>query len=413
MKDFREDLIEIRQKLMEKQPFVFSKYADGEYKILKNEGITNCDNWTFSPEKHKKEQSLLLESFKYNHEDYIVGISCPCCQPMEHVQWMRDTATTKNLTWANLFVNSNYDYFMSEIVPIFKNWDGECFLFANEEGRTKTLPFEVTKYFGLNMKAWQEPFLSHWISIGEKRAKETKGALFLFAGGPLGNILSYKLHKTNPDNTYIDIGSTISPWVVGKNRDYHHGSNYRTQKCSWDQKTGLDFSVFTGGWSYMAEEMSNAVSLLPDQKSLDVMEFGCGDSSIKLFNLLSNKWSVQYEAFESNLDYIINHAGIHCLHYDEQQLESLDIGNKKYDFILIDGPNGALRKHWYSKITDNVKSGTVILIDDWCHFQEFEDALVNDFGSKIKYEVIETRKEFDPNSAPHLGYKSWKIVKVL
>ena len=175
----------------------------------------------------------------------------------------------------------------------------------------------------------------------------------------------------------------------------------------------LDFSVFEGGWSYMAEEMSNAVSLLPDQDSLNVIEFGCGDSSIKLFDLLSNKWEVRYKALESNSNYFINHIGIHCFLYDENNIENLKIGNEKYDFILIDGPNGVLRKHWYSKITNNVKSGTIILIDDWCHYQEFEDALVNDFGSKIKYETIETRKEFDPNSAPHLGYKSWKIVKVI
>jgi hypothetical protein len=413
MKDFREDISNIYKRLKEKKPFAFSKYADGEYKILVNEPITNCDNWTFCPETHKAEQSLLLESFKYTHPDYVVGISCPCCQPVEHVDWMKKTARAKNLTWANLFVNSNYDFFTREIIPLFSSWDKEVFLFANEEGLGKDLPFNVTKYFPLNMKAWQEPFLSHWIEIGEKRAKNTEGALFLFSGGPLGNILSYKLHQANPLNTYIDIGSTISPWIVGSNRDYHHGGASRNQKCTWSQKADLDFSVFKGGWSYMAEEMNNAVSLLPKQKSLDVMEFGCGDSSIKLFNLLNNKWDVRYEAFESNSNYIIDNSKINCTHYNEAEIESLDIGNKKYDFILIDGPNGVLRKHWYSKITNNVKRGTIILIDDWCHFEEFEEALVNDFGSKIKYEVIETRKEFDINSAPHLGYKSWKIVKVL
>lgn len=180
-----------------------------------------------------------------------------------------------------------------------------------------------------------------------------------------------------------------------------------------EQIINTDFSIFQGGWSYMAEEMKNAVSLLPEQDNLNVLEFGCGDSSIKLFNLLSKKWNVEYKAFESNQNFHVNHIGIHCFIYNENEIENLNIGNKKYDFILIDGPNGALRKFWYSKITQNVKSGTVILIDDWCHYEEFENALINDFGSIIKYEVIETRKENDPNSDPHLGYKSWKIVKVI
>ena len=109
---------------------------------------------------------------------------------------------------------------------------------------------------------------------------------------------------------------------------------------------------------------------------------------------------------------MINDHSINCVFYDENNIQNLDIGNDKYDFILIDGPTGVSRKYWYSKITNNVKSGTIILIDDWCHYQEFEDALVNDFGSKIKYEIIETRKEYDPKADAHLGYKSWKIVKI-
>lgn len=174
----------------------------------------------------------------------------------------------------------------------------------------------------------------------------------------------------------------------------------------------FDFSIFTGGWSYTSEEIKNAIDNLLNQENIKVIEFGCGDSSIKLFNLLKNKYNkVEYTAYESNHQYAIQHDGINCFIYNETEIENLDIGNEKYDFILIDGPNGEARKFWYSKITNNVKNGTIILIDDWCHYEEFEIALVYDFGSKIKYEIIETRKEFDPNST--LGYKSWKLIKVI
>ena len=43
MKNFKKDLVNIHNFLKEKKPFAFSKYADGEYKILVNEAITNCD----------------------------------------------------------------------------------------------------------------------------------------------------------------------------------------------------------------------------------------------------------------------------------------------------------------------------------------------------------------------------------
>lgn len=174
----------------------------------------------------------------------------------------------------------------------------------------------------------------------------------------------------------------------------------------------LNFSVFKGGWSYTEEEVYNAVSLLPIRQTIKVLEFGCGDSSVSLFKLLSEIYSVTYKAYESFEDYLVVYPGFECIIYDEKDLPTLDIGDEKYDLIIIDGPNGAARKHWYGKIVNNVKSGTVILIDDWCHFKEFEQALINDFGSKVEYKEIETRKEPDPNSAPHLGYKSWKIIKV-
>lgn len=175
----------------------------------------------------------------------------------------------------------------------------------------------------------------------------------------------------------------------------------------------LDFSVFNGGWSYMAEEIKNTFLSLPNQESLNVLEFGCGDSSIKLFNCLSKKYNVKYTAFESNPEYKINHEKINCVIYDENSIPYVNLKEEKYDLILIDGPNGVLRKYWYSKIVQNVKNGTIILIDDWCHYSEFEDALVNDFGKTVKYEIIEVRKEYDPNSDPHLGYKSWKLIKVI
>lgn len=227
-------------------------------------------------------------------------------------------------------------------------------------------------------------------------------------------------NKELPDSIYRPINLKQSPYTEQLNlyfcKSIYDGSlnNYTPETyINLYDFNNMDFSVFKGGWSYMAQEMQNAVSLLPQQKNLSVLEFGSGDSSIKLFNLLSKKYKVDYTTFESNKDFYINHTEINCLIYDEIQIEKLNIHNNKYDFILIDGPNGVLRKHWYSKITQNVKKDTIILIDDWCHYDEFEQALINDFGSKIKYEVIETRKEYDPNSAPHLGYKSWKIIKVI
>ena len=77
-KNFNEDIKIIFNALKNKEHFSFSKYADGEFAILQNKPITNCDNWTFKPERDVKEQNELLNSFTYNEDGYYVGISCPC-----------------------------------------------------------------------------------------------------------------------------------------------------------------------------------------------------------------------------------------------------------------------------------------------------------------------------------------------
>ena len=228
---FSEDIGFIFNKLKNREHLSFSKYADGEYKVLRNERITNCDNWTFNPDIHIKEYQYLLDSFHYKHDDYYVGISCPCCQPMKHIQWMRDNVGTKNVTWANLFVNSNYTYFKEHFIPEFDRWEDDVILIANEQGLKKKLPFKVDTYFPIKIGCWFNPELQQIIDEMKSVANKSNNQLFLFSAGPLGNMLAHQLHIVNENNTYIDIGSTINPWITGNNRGYLRNRNSKT--CIW------------------------------------------------------------------------------------------------------------------------------------------------------------------------------------
>ena len=228
---FTEDIKFLFNKLKNKQHFSFSKYADGEYKVLRNEIITNCDNWTFNPEYHQLEHQYLLDSYYYSDSEYYIGISCPCCQPESHIQWMRDNVKSKNITWANLFVNANYEYFKNNFFPEFNNWEGEVTLVANEQGENKKLPFKIDNYLPIQIGSWFNPALEHIINILKEKAIQSNNQLFLFSGGPLGNILCHQLHLVNKNNTYIDIGSTITPWIVGNNRGYLN--NNQNKVCIW------------------------------------------------------------------------------------------------------------------------------------------------------------------------------------
>ena len=230
--NFKNDIIVLFNKLKQREPFSFSKYADGEYAILRNIKITNTDKWTFDPNIHQIEHKFLMDSFTYDAKGYYVGISCPCCQPKENVQWMRDTIKTKNVTFANIFVNSNYIFFKEHFIPEFNSWGGDIILVANYEGKNKKLPFKVNYYYDIKIGSWINPELNKCIDTLSEKAENKNNQLFLFSGGPLGNILAHKLHQINNKNTYIDIGSTINPWIVGNNRRYLSGKNNKI--CKWD-----------------------------------------------------------------------------------------------------------------------------------------------------------------------------------
>lgn len=229
MKGFEEDFYFLLELLKRNEKFSFSKYADGEFAILTNQRITNCDNWTFDPDVHGMYQKELLDSFKFNDDNYYVGISCPCCVKMEDVQWMRENVgvSDKYLTWANIFVNGNYGKFVDNFIPEFSKHD--IILIANKDAKIEKLPFKIEEHVKITGTAWKDNFNL----VNELPKKEYKNKLFLYSAGPLGNMLAAKMWKYNKNNIYLDIGSTLNPWLTTTNRGYLKGAPTLKKICIW------------------------------------------------------------------------------------------------------------------------------------------------------------------------------------
>ena len=223
--NFRGDIMFIFNKLERKDKFSFSKYADGEFAILSNQKITNIDNWTYNPEKHQLMRDELISSFKFKDKDYYVGISCKCCQPESYVNWMREQSGQDVLTWANVFVNSNYPYFTEKFIPEFSNH--KVVLFAREDATIQNLPFKVE-----HIPITKQAFIDNFDIINNFPIEDYNNKLFLFCAGPLGNMLAAKFWDKNKTNTYLDIGSTLNPYLTENNRGYLRNSkNLKT--CIW------------------------------------------------------------------------------------------------------------------------------------------------------------------------------------
>ena len=230
---FRGDLEYIESMLRNKIPFGITRFGDGEMLIMLDQKLNLLHKGEFNYQGQKHLQQELIRSFQLNKENYFVGVACPCCVGEEKSTWMKENTylPEDRLTWANIFVNSNYSYFKESIISLFNQYD----VTLVAQGNPSKLPFKVSSYHPIGPDAWinnTDVYDKIRNSILENR---TKGELFIFCAGPFANILVSKLYEEFPDNTFIDIGSVFNIELgIGANRGYLNGSATLTKTCIWN-----------------------------------------------------------------------------------------------------------------------------------------------------------------------------------
>jgi len=228
-KDYSRDIRIIYESLYNEEIFSFSKYCDGEWAVLENRGVDNSEFW-FNPDKGEdiSKRDQLVDSFQFKHDNYYVGISCPGVFGIETHNNMKEMCgqPKERLTWADIWVNSNYPFYLQFIVPLFA--DKKTVLYCNGKSNLDNLPFTPDKVFPVSYNAWE----NDWGLIEESKKyieeKNVEDYIFLFCCGPFGNILCHQLTEFNDKNTYLDIGSTLNPFLqsAGFERDYYMGDTY-------------------------------------------------------------------------------------------------------------------------------------------------------------------------------------------
>jgi predicted O-methyltransferase YrrM len=117
-------------------------------------------------------------------------------------------------------------------------------------------------------------------------------------------------------------------------------------------------------------------SILPEQESINVLEFGAGRTTIKLFEALKTKYKcVTYVTYETDEEWAPQNKEIEVRMFKKDELIKNLIKipeSEKFDLIIVDGPDGELRKYWYKIFKHNIKTGSIIHIDDAFHYDSFE-----------------------------------------
>jgi hypothetical protein len=263
-KIFKEEFYYFLDKLKKKENYSLLRFSDGEMYILQNKGIllspdhvkvedtVNCkdgyysdntilrpeyDQKVFIPSEHSEFRDYLIGSYMHNQQNYFKGISCRCCVGLDNFNWQLQQleGDDNTLTWSNILLNANYPLFLNEFYPEIQkrgayvicnqaaninhlNWVKGCF-------RVGTDIFSNFKKYILDVKQFI-------------RDNNIKDEIFLFSASSLSNILQFELAQDFPDNTYIDIGTTLShefkiPVLRGYVMDYFNGNLQNLKTCIW------------------------------------------------------------------------------------------------------------------------------------------------------------------------------------
>ncbi|XPV69602.1 MAG: hypothetical protein ACNI25_03295 [Halarcobacter sp.] len=242
--DAIEHLNIVKTKLLNKEPFVFIRFSDGETEILKNRyleikpgktifrgkeiknNFPEFDSKRFDPSIHQNIREDLLLSAKFKEKNFFKGIPTSHNKANDDKEMMLELngGFSENITFADLFLNSNYEKYLNEIVPLFESFEN-IVVIANYRAK----PIGILKY----AKHIEIPdnFFANYDDVVVDVMEQLKGiednSLVLSSASSLSNILGHKLFLTNKSVTFLDIGTSINSLLSldDKIRSYHKQKN--------------------------------------------------------------------------------------------------------------------------------------------------------------------------------------------
>ena len=229
----REHLDQVLNKIKTRTTFGLIRPSDGEYSILKDQTLTNLDNWTF--QKGGKLRNQLLESLSIENPNLYIGIPCNTCNKPwnctdaiynDFIEEYRVPLAQR--TYANLVGNSNWKPF----TDFLKSYEDRFYLVTSG---TKVSDLPIKERFLISDK-----LVNTWDKDGEQETerllsfiKDKKEQLILFSAGPLSKIWIPMCMKANPENMYMDVGASLDIFTKGHtNRLYTNpGHSFSKEKC--------------------------------------------------------------------------------------------------------------------------------------------------------------------------------------
>lgn len=198
--------------------FALVRYGDGEISLMENQGVPrntqafNEDRWD-APASATKLGEQLAQSLQHEEDNYYYGIPGKNDSEVAY-EYLTSLISSLNITYANLFVNANYE----RTKEFFKGLKKSVTLIANKSGAIDQLPFDVDVYceFPDDCVNWWEEGGKDFIETLRSYVKGINNELIFVSIGPAAEVAIHEMYKENPNNQYVDVGSAIDEWFYGR-----------------------------------------------------------------------------------------------------------------------------------------------------------------------------------------------------
>jgi hypothetical protein len=225
--------------LATREPFVFTRFSDGELFMLMEKEIrltpngawidgvqVNCQKYlhhdckTFIPGRDKDIISQLRNAYSHIRENYIVGLPYSCCVGEDLFAHLKSMlGIPKMHTTANLLINANYPAFLRRTLKILQT--RRLLIVANKRAITRILGSAVESHVELGDDCGSE---IEWYYEKLHESIRMVGAIdlvVLCSASYLSNIFGHRLARYWPEVTFMDIGTAIHPHMgLGLIREY-------------------------------------------------------------------------------------------------------------------------------------------------------------------------------------------------
>lgn len=237
MEKFNSDFEFFWTLINERKNFAFTRYADGEVMLMQGNAVgemtqaSKIDKWS-APLGLTKVGEELLKTLNHTEDNYYYAISS-VTDKLSDYNFLKNNIkqTEDKLTFVNLWINSNYQ----KTIEQYNLLKRPVHLICNYKAKKENFPFtiaSITPFPNDCVKFWEENG-EYFINELLETYKDKTDELFFISCGPVSEIIIDKLYTANPNNTYIDVGSSIDEFVHGyKTRPYMDKNSIYSQMIS-------------------------------------------------------------------------------------------------------------------------------------------------------------------------------------